>query len=83
LFTGSPATATTRPPREGPMQRHFSASKPDAALCVVPEDCCNARSEAKANEAQAGAIGVDRKAGVLTWLWDFDRTGVAATPAVA
>jgi hypothetical protein len=31
LFTGSPETATTRPPREGPMQRHFSASNPDEA----------------------------------------------------
>src|SRR5262249_50048099 len=32
---GSPETATTRPPREGPMQRHFSASKPDEAGCRV------------------------------------------------
>jgi hypothetical protein len=39
-LTGSPETATTRPPREGPMQRHLSASKPGDAGKFFFEGMC-------------------------------------------
>src|SRR5437879_4691971 len=40
---GSPATATTRPPRAGPMQRHLRASRRPASVKRVCVDICSCR----------------------------------------
>src|SRR6202035_2937178 len=71
---GSPATATTRPPRGGPMQRHLRAS----SFAAAPESCamkgsfvrflpCHSNSGCRVcHLAEAAHIqGVDAKSTVM------------------